>query len=960
VKLNGRFRGRNLPEVPTVPMSRLLPRLIAATLAASAAAAAHAQQAPSAAAAEPPAEEIGDITVTGSRIQRSGYDTPSPVTVIGEDVIAAGGRANLADFVNELPSVAGSDRPSTANRSLSNGAAGLNVINLRSLGNARTLVLLDGRRSVGSVSQGFVDVNTFPQGLVKSIEIVTGGASAAYGSDAVSGVVNFVLDKEFTGFKANFEAGQTTYGDDDNQQVTLTAGMPFAGGRGHVLFNAEAARRDGVYGIPRAWLDQGWHMVNNPAYAVGNGAPEYFVTPTSGQSVMTPGGIITNTALRGTYFGIGGVVNQFAYGATRDPWTIGGDWQLGLSNDRTSLEPESNRDGLFGRVSWEFTDDFSAFAEVSWNRSEGKQWGGEQSDKGTIIIRSDNAFIPAAVRTRLQQLNIAQFNLGSSNADIPTRLSDNERTVKRYVVGADGAFTLFSSGWKWDAYYQRGETETHEELYAANTSRLALAQDAVRNAAGAIVCRSTLTNPANGCVPFNRMGIGMNSQAAVDYIMGYPQRDQNFQQDVAALNFTTNFDNPWTRPIGFAIGAEWRKEQISGYVEQQYQNGWIVGNFLPTFGEYTVKEAYVETLVPLPANLEFNGAVRATDYSESGNVTTWKAGLVWSPIVDLRVRATLSRDIRAPNLDELFLAGRRRTNFVTDPFNNNVSQRFTETVTGNLELTPEKADTLGLGIVWQPQFVEGLGVSVDYYDIEIEDAISQVDAQSIVDRCFLGNQTFCAGFTRDPTSQTGQELIINNRPFNFVNEKARGVDLEVTYRRSAGDWIDGAPGDFSFRALATRYLEMSENNGVDAPTDRAGQNTGDGPPDLLYRLTAGWTTETLSFQLTGRGISSGTYNNAWIGCDSGCPRSSAFARTVNRNEIAGAFYVDAYAAYNFELAGAQSMLFFKILNVADRDPAVVGLGPGDSSNVEPGINRALYDYLGRTFKIGFRMQWGAN
>ncbi|MCZ8132805.1 MAG: TonB-dependent receptor [Steroidobacteraceae bacterium] len=938
-------------------MSKSL-NLLGLMIAASLGATAHAQEAQDPA-PPPEGEEIADVVVTGSRIARTGYDTPTPVTVIDMGAIQASGRANLADFVNELPSVAGSDRPSTANRSLSSGAAGLNTINLRSLGNQRTLVLLDGRRSVGSVSQGTVDVNTFPQGLVKSIEIVTGGASAAYGSDAVSGVVNFVLDKDFTGLKVNLEAGATTYGDDDNRTATVTAGSGFAGGRGHVLFNAEAARREGVYGVPRDWLDAGWHMVNNPAYTPTNGAPEYFVAPNSGQSVMTPGGIITNTALRGTYFGINGVVNQFAYGATRDPWTIGGDWRLGLSNDRTSLEPESNRDGLFGRVSWDFADNLTAYAEASWNQNEALQWGGEQSDKGTIIIRADNAFIPASVRTRAQQLGIAQFNLGSSNADIPTRESDNERKVTRYVFGLDGSFTALGTGWKWDAYWQRGVTKTNESLYTANTARLALAQDAVLNpATGQVVCRSTLANPTNGCVPFNRMGVGVNSQAAVDYIMGRPERDQRFQQDVAAINFSTNFDNPWLQPIGFAIGAEWRKEQISGFVESQFQNGWIVGNFLPTFGDYTVKEAYVETLVPLPARLEFNGAVRATDYSESGQVTTYKVGLTWGATQDLRLRATVSRDIRAPNLDELFLAGRRRTNFVTDPFNNNVSQRFVETVTGNLALTPEKADQFGIGLVYQPSFAEGLGFSADYYSIDIEDAISQVTAQDIVNRCFDGNQTFCSAFRRDPASQTGQELIINNSPFNFVSEKARGLDLEASYRTPLNALFGAGEGNITLRALATRYLEMSENNGVDPPTDRAGQNTGDGPPKWLYRLTAGWSSERASFQLTGRGISAGTYFNSYVECTSGCPRSTALNRTINTNRIAGAFYLDAFASYSLDVAGAESQVFFKVLNVADRDPVVVGLGPGDSSNVEPGINRALYDYLGRTFKIGFRMQWG--
>jgi iron complex outermembrane receptor protein len=905
-------------------------------------------------------EPMAELVVTGSRVARTGYDTPTPVTVIGEQDLLASGQPNIADFVNDLPSVAGSSTPANSNRSLSNGAAGINSINLRSLGNARTLVLLDGRRSVGSLAQGTVDINTFPQGLVKSIEIVTGGASATYGSDAVSGVVNFILDKTFTGVRTNIEAGQTTYGDDRSFLANLTAGMPLAHGRGHVLFNAESTRRDGIYGMHREWANEGWYMVNNPAYAPGNGAPEYLVTNHAGQSVMTPGGIITNTELRGTYFGVGGVVNQFAYGATRDPWTIGGDWQLGQSHQRTSLEPENDRDGVFGRLSWGLTDTLTAFGEASWNRNNARQWGGVQSDKASVTIMADNAFLPAEVAQRAADLGITQFTLGTSNADIPTRISDNQRTVRRYVLGLEGAFRAWGSDWKWDTYYQKGITDTDEKVHAANIARLRLAQDAVFHPdTGEIVCRSTLTDPDNGCIPFNRMGIGVNDPSALDYFMGWPQRTQKFQQDVAALNFRTSVENPWLDPIGIAFGAEWRREEISGYVDPQYQDGWIVGNYLATFGDYNVKEAYFEALLPLPKGFELNGAVRGTDYSTSGFVTTWKAGLTWRPIDDLRLRATLSRDIRAPNLEELYQAGRRRTNFVTDPFYDNRSTRFTETTTGNLALKPEKADTLGLGVVWQPSFVNGLGLSLDYYDIEIGDAISMVSAQDIVFRCYDGNQTFCAAISRDPTSDSGIDLFINNSPFNFVSERARGLDIEASYSMPLATLVGGWRGNLTLRGLATHYMEMTSDNGVDPPTDRAGENRGNGPPSWLYRLTASYQLDGLTLMLTGRGISSGTYDNAWVACTSNCPASTALSRTVNTNHIDGALYLDAFVGYRTELAGVSTQFFLKVNNVTNKDPAVVGLGPGDSSNVEPGINRSLYDYLGRTFRLGVRLDWGS-
>jgi outer membrane receptor protein involved in Fe transport len=937
--------------------------VVAAASAAFAARAQEAQQAQDA-----PAEEditLEEAVVTGSRIARSGYDQPTPVTVIGEEDLAQAGTPNISDFINELPAVMGSAQPSTGNRSLSGGTAGVNSVNLRSMGDSRTLVLLDGHRNVGSLANGTVDTNTMPQGLIKNIEIVTGGASATYGSDAVTGVVNFILDRTYTGVKVNLERGETGYGDDRNYLMSLTAGTPLLGGRGHVLFNADYSHRAGIYGMGnRDWADNGYYLAYNPAWTASNGQPEYMPTYNAGYITMTPGGIITNTALRGTYFGVGGSVKQFNYGAVRSPWTIGGDWKEGLSNQRTSLEPENRRKGLYSRLSYDIAENFNVFAEASWFRSRAQQWGGVQSDKASITMQSDNAFIPASVRTQLQTLGITSFTMGSSNADIPTRESDNTRTVKRGVLGFEGNADLIGSNWKYDGYYQFGRTDASESLYAANNARLALAQDAVRNPANTaqIICRSTITSPANGCVPFNRFGIGVNAPGAYDYFMGRPARDQRFEQSVAAVNATTNFANPWLDAIGFATGLEFREESISGVVDPQYNTGWVVGNFLPTFGRYHVLEGYVETLVPLPWKFEFNGAARLTDYSTSGTVTTWKTGLTWQPIEDVRLRGTLSRDIRAPGLQELFEAGRRNSNSTTDPWNAGGSRRYTQDLSGNPNLKPEKADTLGLGVVYRPSFVRGLGLSLDYYDIEINGAISSMTIDDVIKRCYEGgglpgntSVPFCDRVELRPYNNT-QEFWIYNAPFNFVQQKARGLDFEASYGFDLASLSDSLLGEVSLRGLATHYLEMSSNDGVNAPIDRAGQNTSGGPPDWLYRLTAGYQFDRFNFSLTGRGVSAGVYDNSYIECTSGCPASTATNRTITDNHIPGAFYLDAYFGYNLPLFGTESQFFFKITNLQNKDPVPVGLGPTDSSNVEPGINRGIYDYLGRTFRVGVKIE----
>ena len=897
------------------------------------------------------------VTVTGSRIARSGYESPTPLTVLGQDEIDARAPANVADFVNEIPSVVGSATPATSNLSISSGTAGVNSINLRGLGENRTLVLLDGQRSVGSIITGAVDVNTFPQGLIKNVEIVTGGASAAYGSDAVSGVINFILDKEYEGFKGSIEGGETTYGDDTSYRVNLTAGKSFGKGRGHAIFNAEYTDREGIYGIPRDWNNQGNYIVNNPDYVSGNGLPERLLVSGAGLALATPGGLIVNTDLRGTYFGVGGSVNQLAYGETDGSWMIGGDWQYTQTNNKQSLHADERRKGLFGRVSWELTDSVEIYAQASHNTHASLGWTGVQANQGNVVIQSDNAFLPDSVRTELDALGVTSFRLGTTNADLPLRKTDNEREVTRYVVGADGDFDFLERNWNWDAYFQRGETDTTVTARdITNNSRLSMAQDAVVDpGTGDIVCRSTLTDPGNGCIPFNRMGIGVNTQAAVDYIVGNPYREDHFTQDVFAANISGDLIDIWAGTVSVATGIEHRREEVSGYVPDEYQSGWFVGNYKPNFGSYDVTEAYVEALVPLAEGLNFNGAVRGTDYSTSGLVTTWKAGLTYEPVPDLLFRVTRSRDIRAPNLAELFQAGSTRTNNLIDPFNGNQVVQFRETATGNLALDPEEADQWNLGVVMRPRFIPGLSISADYYTIDINGSIGSVDAQTIVDRCYDGAQEYCAAIIRG-VSAGGADVIesISVSPFNFATVQARGIDLEATYNLPLNSLVDAWEGDLTFRIMGTHYLENYVNNGIDTPTDSVGQNIGDGPPDWLYRMSMTYDADPWRIQLTGRAISEGVYNNAYIVCTTSCPVSTSDNRTINSNQIDGAFYVDLSMNYQMQIAGADLNPFFQVTNLLNEDPATVAYGPGGSAYGNPSTNQGLYDYLGRTFRVGVR------
>ena len=376
---------------------------------------------------------------------------------------------------------------------------------------------------------------------------------------------------------------------------------------------------------------------------------------------------------------------------------------------------------------------------------------------------------------------------------------------------------------------------------------------------------------------------------------------------------------------------------------------WSVGNFRPSKGSYNVKEAYLETVVPLGFGLEFNGAVRGTDYSTSGYVTTWKAGLTFEPIPDIRFRATRSRDIRAPNLGELFTAGSTRINVLLDSSQNNASVTFAGTTRGNPLLQPERADQWGVGVVLQPTFLRGFAMSVDYYNIKINGAIGSVAAQTIVDRCNQGVQAFCTAVVRGPNA-FGNNLQVFESPFNFAVQKAQGIDFESSYRTRIGT------GNFTLRGMATRYIKNYFDNGIDAPTDTVGMNAPGGTPKWLYRAQASYDVDDFNITLIGRGVSDGVYDTGFIECTSGCPTSTVTNRTINDNRIKGAFYIDTSITQEFKMGGKEMQLFFAVSNLLDKDPPVVAPGPAGSAYATPATNQSIYDLLGRTFRIGARFK----
>ena len=935
---------------------------------------AHAQEA---------AAPVADITVTGSRIVRDGFSAPTPVTVLSSQDIRAQAPANLSDFVNQLPSVTLGSTSGNSSGSLSSGLAGINSVNLRGLGASRTLVLIDGQRSVASAMNGVVDVNTVPQDLVERVEVVTGGASAQYGSDAVGGVVNFILNKKYKGFKISADQGFTTYGDGQNYKITASAGLSFMDDRLHILLNGEYAQQDGVSSIARSWNNSGYFKINNPAYVAGNGQPQWLVGSGFAPSSYTSGGLITGAtnaagkavsagALGGLYFLGAGQTKALNFGATSSPWMIGGDGATTLQGHvgTNSLIPDESRGSAFGRVSFDLTPAIQLFAQFGFNRYIGESYY-QQTPSTGVSIKTDNAYLQTlypAVAAQASAAGLSAITIGTSNAGFPVPGSHNTRDVYRGVLGASGKFDVLGHEWKFDAYYQHGETKSHEQLINTwNNARMALAQDAVLApagnalgvASGTIVCRSSLTSPGNGCVPINRLGTSGPSAAGLAYIYGaQPTRDQTIKQDVASVAFTGDLFRLPGGTAALAIGGEWRREGISGYVDPQFNSGWLYGNYLVNTGHYYVKEGFAEVDLPVLKAVNVNAAVRGTDYSTSGSVVTWKAGATWQAIPLIKFRGTYSHDIRAPNLQELFVAGTARTNTVILPSNAPLtgSQQFTENTIGNTSLTPEKANTWTLGAVITPPFIPGFTASFDYYDIKIQDAIGSITSQNTVDFCYSGATAYC----KNIVYSGGALQSITIQPFNFASQHEKGFDIDASYRTKLSAIAANLPGTLTIRGTTTHYIANVVDNKI-FPIDYAGVNGGSlsgtySAPSWAYRVSAFYEVGQFNFNLVYRGFSDGVYGNDYIQCTSSCPVSTTQYRTINDNTIKGASYVDASVQIKFKAALAkEASLTFVVNNLFDKDPVLVGNGPdGNNTPAYAQTNRSQYDVIGRTIRVSAR------
>ena len=917
-----------------------------------------------ASATEPAPEPAQEVVVTGSRISRNGYQAPTPTTVVGAQDIQAHAPANIADYVNQLPQLGQPTSPRTTLQSSSTIGGGANLLNMRGLGTARTLVLLDGRRVVSAGLNSAVDINLLPGNLVQRVDVVTGGASAAYGSDAVAGVTNFILDAGFTGLKGSVQYGITDKGDAANWNADLAYGRSFADGKGHILLSVAGLSQKGVDDVrSRSWYQPGYNVIANPAYTKGGTQPAKLLRNDVGFTNATEGGLITSGPLKGTTFLDNGQLGQFAYGPIQ-----AGTYQAGGTledpNYIWGLLPELKNWNYFGRITYDFTDHIRGYAEYSGGGSDSANWSAPTTRFANITIHNDNVFLPAAIKTTAFAPGSTTFNMGRLNYDLHTPGGHQteigyHRRQNRLLVGFEASF--LGSG-KINAYYQRGVSDiwyTYSNMLIPAYYDLAV--DAIANPAaggvagvapGAPICRSTLTDPTNGCVPVNIFGPHAPSQQAIAWMTGVTQGYSPARQDIHLTQQVWDLDgqiepfSTWAGPVSIAAGFEYRKEGYVATVDKaSLAHLWFGGGFTPSSGAFDVKEFFGETIIPLVRDLplikslDINGAVRRTDYSTSGVVTTWKAGATWDVTSDLRFRATLSRDIRAPNLLELFNGGVATVGQVPDPTQTGAPSVSTRQITGgNPNLTPEIARTRTIGVVYQPHWFHGFNFSIDYYKIDVRDAITPVNATQIINQCYgygvPKNPAACAAIVPANASNLIDATIYTGS-INAQSQTVAGIDFEASYRTPISAFHNALSGQLDLRALGTRRL--TSETVLSGALTNALATPGDGLKwrwlfSAIYSQGPSRTTATVRY------FGPGVANNYPLGD----PNS------IDITHVNSVAYLDIAENYDVKIGSAKVTLFAVVENAFNANPPAV---PGGSFGTS-----SIYDLLGRSYRMGVRFK----
>jgi iron complex outermembrane recepter protein len=1012
-------------------------------------------------------EDLGEVVVTGSRIINPGMTAPTPVTAVSAEELTVLSPNTLISALSQLPQFYANTNSDV--RSGFFGSPGSGNLNLRGLntgGSGRTLTLLDGRRVVPATGFGSVDINILPTALLKRVETVTGGASAAYGTDAVAGAVNFILDTRYNGWQADAQMGTTSRNDHDNVKYSAAWGAPL-GERAHILASAEFYQADGV----DSYSERGWYkgvsLIANPLATTADPyQPTYIPRTNVVSSIATFGGLIcgssspactgmpTTSALYRRYFNPNGTLSPFVLGEGTSPATAGQNFGAhsiangGSGDDATAsllaLSPKARRSSAFVYLDYDATPNLNLYVQGLAGRGmtdqpdHGGRFAAVTGIDTRITIRRENPFLPAAVRQIMVTENLTSFQMNL--------VGDREGLGRESRVKQDNDTRSGTAGFKWNirrdgfmhdwavnGYAQYGTADNKGYQQGLVFNHFYAAVDAVvdPNNPNNIVCYAATVDPTRygDCVPLNLFGTGNASDAAIAYATRFQPGQQitsplffqpdgydsgktvtftsglgkvyntTTKQTVADLSAQGKVWEGWAGPVSAAFGLDYRKEQIvqivfdpsnpasdpnifpaspprdpalrgvpvyvtgttpsytSGGRSSLIQNSTVAN----VHGQYIVKEAFTEWLVPLLADkpgakqLNLSAAARYADYSGSGGVWSWKGGLDWQVTGDLRLRGTLSRDLRAATLLERFnQTGGVGT--VSDKFwpltgglyqSHSISTR----TGGNPELDPETSKTFTAGFVYQPHGLPGFSTSVDYWDVNISGAIGNLGLQRIVDDCASsgGTASVCSLISFDTDGHVAQ---VRNITQNIAAAAGRGVDLEVGYRRPISLFSDGGE-TMGVRLFWSHLMENATQTDRANPVtylDAAGQvGAGSLPKDAITAILSydvGSLNIGVSARHIGNGINNATFNQPLRRPD------------VTDNTVGSITYFNLQGNYSWDAHGGKLEVYADVQNLLDRDPpsipALFDSSLGQIGN--GGTNSGLYDLLGRRFTVGVRFR----
>ncbi|RSV44503.1 TonB-dependent receptor [Sphingomonas sp. ABOLE] len=924
-----------------------------------------------------------EIVVTGSRIARPDLQSSTPVAVVSAERIEQTGASNIQDVLATLPSVG--QNVSRTSSNFSNTGNGTATVNLRNLGSSRTLVLIDGRRTLGIAGSPAVDVNNIPTDLVQRVEVVTGGASAVYGSEAIAGVVNFVLKNDFQGLRVRAQNTLSDKGDAARQYVSITGGQNFGGGRGNVTANFSYDNDHGLYSRDRSFSAR--DLPNRSAYA----SQGVFDVSGPNQQSFTPNSPSTFT------FGPGNNLKGYQ-GPNIDGYNRNGDRLLSVPVERYQGAVLAHYD---------FSDAFKLYAQGQYSRtnSNASLEPAAISNTGPSAalnfdgsayagIPISSPYVPAAIRAAAIANGVDTIQFLRRSNDIFSRSNKNERDFYRGVLGAKGQFTA-GTNWSYDIYYEHSESRDHTTAQSIYTPNYGAALSNEIGPDGQVRCSDTAARAA-GCVPINIFGANTVTAAAAQFLQKYTGPTRNVtlvdggtvqlvngtnvaydylakvNQDVVSGSINGDLFSLWGGPVALSFGGEYRHEKSTETFDPFTQAGLSAGNQITnTRGSFNVKEGFVEVVAPIVEDrpglkyLGLEGAARYADYSTVVGVWSFKGGATFAPTSDIRFRGVYSRATRAPNIGELYASISQTFPSVNDPCDqgtnesdkipaacanvpgraNTIASRGSFTYStaqiqsidgllgGNRNLREETADTFTAGAVITPTFFKNFSMTVDYYTIKVKNAIGIIGQQVSADECLAtGNAQFCNNVIRDSNGFITRVNAIN---FNTGSYLVSGIDVEARYAVPVG------ASRFDFDVMYNhRFKQQQTPFPGAAPQNELGQ------ADCYScgRLGSGFK---------GKGVANVTFSAPKFQLNY---RLDYMGPLVDNLASANPQRISAYFYHNLQgkvmVGGKQQMeLYAGVNNLLDTKPPVFG----DTNQVTfPGTQTVAntYDLYGRMLYVG--------